>query len=106
MEELHSFRSSSGTEQDIAGTFGASRDALYAAGDQKNAHCSEKAGVTMYKEECLRPIDSREVVNHPKAEASSGLKGAKATGQNAQGMESPVLPECGGVRNEQSSRRR
>lgn len=55
--------------------------------------------MTTYKEELLRPIDSREVLNHSRAEASRGLQGAKATGQNVQGMESPVPLECGGVRN-------
>lgn len=35
MEELHSVSSSSRAEQDIAGTFGASHGALYAADDQK-----------------------------------------------------------------------
>lgn len=37
--------------------------------------------MTTYKEEHLRPIDSREVVNHSRAGASLGLQGAKATGQ-------------------------
>lgn len=37
--------------------------------------------MTTYKEEHLRPIDSREVVNHSRAGVSRGLQGAKATGQ-------------------------